>query len=70
MAVDISKVFKSNIKAIRMNQSDGSEDKENILNEELLKKNNKKNQNKTTTTTSISKDAKNIVGFLNKSIRF
>ena len=65
MAVDISKVFKSNIKAIRMNQSDGSEDKENILNEELLKKNNKKNQNKT--TTSIAKDAKNIVGFLNKS---
>jgi hypothetical protein len=42
MAVDISKVFRANIKAIRINQSDGST--VDALNEELLLK---KNKNKT-----------------------
>jgi hypothetical protein len=54
MAIDISKVFKANVKAIRMNISDGA-DKSDILNEQLFKT-SKKN-----TGESISKQAKNIV---------
>jgi hypothetical protein len=55
MAIDISKVFKANVKAIRMNISDGN-DKSDILNEQLLKPTNKKKTND-----SISKQARNIV---------
>jgi hypothetical protein len=64
MAIDISKVFKANVKAIRMSLSDGSNNAD-ILNEQLLKAG--KNSNKTTTTKhpndTISKQAKNIVIF-------
>jgi hypothetical protein len=62
MAVDISKVFRANIKAIRINQSDGST--VDALNEELLLK---KNKNKTPTnqqlqsSQSTMKEAKLIV---------
>ena len=58
MAIDISKVFKANVKAIRMNISDGN-DKSDILNEQLLKPTNKKKTND-----SISKQARNIVIYL------
>jgi hypothetical protein len=60
MAVDISKVFRANIKAIRMNQSDGST--ADALNEELLLKKSKtkatKNQQQ---SQSIAEEAKHIV---------
>lgn len=41
MAIDISKVFKANVKAIRMHLSDGS-DKSEILNEEIMNTSKKK----------------------------
>jgi len=68
MSVDISKVFRANIKAIRINQSDGST--VDALNEELLLK---KNKNKTPTnqqlqsSQSTMKEAKLIVS-MNKNV--
>ena len=62
MAVDISKVFKANIKAIRINQSsDGSATGNNsdALNQELNLKANKSKAPKL--SDSVSKEAKNIV---------
>jgi hypothetical protein len=53
MAVDISKVFKANVKAIKMNQGDNPGD---VLNQDLLPKGKKKNNEK-----SFAKEAKNIV---------
>ena len=70
MAVDISKVFRANIKAIRINQSDGST--VDALNEELLLKKNK-NKNKTPTnqqlqsSQSTMKEAKLIVS-MNRNV--
>lgn len=51
MAVDISKVFKANVKAIRMNQGDSTT---NVLNEQLLSKKKKEESN-------FIKECKNIV---------
>ena len=60
MAVEISKVFRANVKAIRMHLSDGS-DKSDILNEEIFASKNKKNQNVSKTNHSFVKDAAQIV---------
>ena len=66
MAVDISKVFRANIKAIRMNQSDSSISNSNIdaLNEELLLKKNKHKSSANQSlpnSVSVSREAKDIV---------
>ena len=62
MAVDISKVFRANIKAIRMNQSDVSN--ADALNEELLSKKAKTKgtkNNQLKPNQSITEEAKHIV---------
>jgi syntaxin 18 len=79
MVVDISKIFRANIKAIRMNQpDDGSNSSLNAaLNEQiLLKSKNQKNQ-QLKSRESISKEAKNITtnisilkNFLNENKSF
>jgi hypothetical protein len=53
MAVDISKVFKANVKAIRMNQGDNAGE---VLDQELLNKGKKKQGERT-----FVKETKNIV---------
>jgi hypothetical protein len=55
MAVDISKVFKANVKAIQMNQGDSTSD---VLDQELLNKSKKKPRER-----SFLKETKNIVKF-------
>jgi hypothetical protein len=55
MAVDISKVFKANVKAIRMNSPD-CQDKTELLNQELLK--TRKNEK------GFINDLKNIVNLI------
>lgn len=62
MAIDISKVFKANVKAIRMHLSDGT-DKSEILNEEILsvKKKMSAAQTQSHNTNSAVKEAKQIV---------
>ncbi|CAF0907517.1 unnamed protein product [Brachionus calyciflorus] len=71
MAIDLSKVFKANVKAIRLSSGD---DKTDILNEQLLKKNLDKNKRQ---KDNFSKEAKNIITnitilkkFLNENKRF
>lgn len=54
MAIDISKVFNANVKAIRMSLNDGTS-KADILNEELFGKKKKKNQNNTNSNSLIKK---------------
>lgn len=64
MAIDLSKIFKANVKAIRMNSADSvnGPTKGEILNEQLLKtgKNKSKKQSKDT----FLKEAKNIVNHI------
>jgi hypothetical protein len=59
MAVDITKVFRANVKAIRMSSSDGTNTSQ-ILEEELFKNKAKKNQS-SSHTESFSKNARQIV---------
>lgn len=54
MAIDISKVFNANVKAIRMSLNDGTS-KADILNEELFGKKKKKNPNNTNSNSLIKK---------------
>lgn len=54
MAIDISKVFKANVKAIRMHLSDGT-DKSEILSEEIMSSKKKK------TATTSSKNSQSYV---------
>ena len=58
MAIDISKVFKANVKAIRMNQGDSPSE---VANDDLLKA-NKKNAD-TMNEKTFLKETKNIVCF-------
>jgi hypothetical protein len=60
MAIDISKVFKANVKAIRMHLSDGT-DKSDILNEEILNSNKKRSNVQSKKEPSYLKEARNIV---------
>lgn len=63
MAIDISKVFRANVKAIRMHLSDGT-DKSDILNEELLNTKKKKAETAAKNDHSFVKEATQIVKFL------
>lgn len=54
MAIDLSRQFKDNVKAIRLNSGD---DKTKILNDQLLKKSDKTKKQKD----GFSTEAKNIV---------
>lgn len=58
MAIDLSKVFKANVKAIRMNSPYA--DKGEILNEQIL---NKSSKQKSKPKDDFTKEAKNIVIF-------
>lgn len=59
MAIDISKVFKANVKAIRMHLSDGT-DKSEILSEEIMSS-KKKKTNTSKNSQSYVKEASQIV---------
>lgn len=60
MAIDISKVFKANVKAIRMQLSDGS-DKSEILNEQILNSKKTKTAANKSTENSFVKEAGQLV---------
>ena len=62
MAVDITKVFRANVKAIRMNSSDGTNTTQ-ILEEELFRNKAKRDQQSSTQAESFSKNARQIVSY-------
>jgi hypothetical protein len=64
MPVDITKIFKANVKAIRISLSD-SDDKTELLNEELFGKSKKKieKDKENQLTTTIAKESRFIVIF-------
>ncbi len=64
MPVDITKIFKANVKAIRISLSD-SDDKTELLNEELFGKSKKKieKDKENQLTTTIAKESRLIVIF-------
>ena len=70
MPADISKIFKASVKAIRMSLAD-SQDKTDLLNEELLGKSKRKTEQKAKSknsteklTSSIAKELRSIVSGL------
>lgn len=66
MSVDISKIFKASVKAVRLNLPD-TDDRNDLLNEELFGKSKSKLLKKTTSpdvnTSSIAKESRLIVNF-------
>ena len=72
MSVDISKVFKASVKAVRLGLPD-SDDKNDLLNEELFGKSKSKLLKKKTSpdlTSSIAKDSRQIVNYFFVSSKF
>lgn len=71
MPVDISKVFKANVKAIRISLTD-ADDKNELLNEELFGKSKRRIEKKKNESEnqlgSIAKELRSIVSKLNKRI--
>jgi hypothetical protein len=69
MTVDISKVFKANVKAIRTSLNDSNEVRSDALNEQLLGKKIIANKNKKSESearkivSQVAKEARNIVIF-------
>ncbi len=67
MTVDISKVFKANVKAIRTSLNDSNEVRSDALNEQLLGKKIIANKNKKSESearkivSQVAKEARNIV---------